>query len=749
MSQAIGNKSAKVVIVESSSSNRQMLINLWKHHGFKSISGTASLKDALEILEVEEIDWIVTPLFSEEPENGYNLLDACTKHHQLQHLQVSLFLESSEMEILPSAFAKGLFSWHPSPFTKESMDKELTTLVERTQQNIDQPSLASAHYLRDYLKGANKQRELLLFEKKLLQHFPTKTSELLRHHAEASFIAGDTPGAEISLRQLEFLDPDQKGDLERIRLKYRHDGDLKVDTDNTSRVNLLGINNCVIVDNDTSVQNSIRELLLELGVEQVEAFNDGETASDWIKDNKGADLVIQEWRIPRLTGPYFLQRAMSEGALTSPFIVYSSLLKDDDVPFVREMGVANVIQKPMIREKFAQSLFWTIQQDRVPSDAGSLERKIRILLKANKLENAKPLIKKMLKNPKIPFGKKLQLRAEVAYLMGDYNKARELCIESIKQNGDSLLSFNLLGKSLMMLRDFPAALKCMKKAQDLSPHNIERLCNIAEAHSELGEENSAQETLSNAKSMDSKNKQVQATELDIAIASGEKNKAKDLLNSLDSVREFIAYTNNKAVACARCGFFEEGMDHYRKVLAVLDESHGNYRSIITYNLAMAYARAGEFELAKRQAMDVLTFKDSQRLIAKAKSLIKKVDQAIEDGDSALFTDSLESKNSSQVTETEVQVSEPTSRNSQEEEAGSQKKSETTETQATKPDLMNEELAEVLHEPGERGCYLLFSDAGTSTPLATKLQSQIMRFVPRAVIEKKESGGADKLFSASS
>ncbi len=38
------------------------------------------------------------------------------------------------------------------------------------------------------------------------------------------------------------------------------------------------------------------------------------------------------------------------------------------MPLIREMGVANVVQKPFDRTEFVKCLIWTIQQERMPTE---------------------------------------------------------------------------------------------------------------------------------------------------------------------------------------------------------------------------------------------------------------------------------------------------------------------------------------------------------------------------------------------
>ena len=81
-----------------------------------------------------------------------------------------------------------------------------------------------------------------------------------------------------------------------------------------------------------------------MGVEDVIVCSDGEAGLEAIKGDEEIDLIIQEWRIPKLTGPLFLQKAQEEGKESVPVVLLGSLIEEQDTPFVKEMGVANIIE---------------------------------------------------------------------------------------------------------------------------------------------------------------------------------------------------------------------------------------------------------------------------------------------------------------------------------------------------------------------------------------------------------------------
>ena len=105
---------------------------------------------------------------------------------------------------------------------------------------------------------------------------------------------------------------------------------------------------------------SLKKTLAEIGVENVVSFADGDEATAWVESNDEPDLIIHEWRIPSLSGPLFIQRVRAKGFYRVPLVVISSLIKPDDMPLIREMGIAEVVAKPLEKTNLLPALVWTV-----------------------------------------------------------------------------------------------------------------------------------------------------------------------------------------------------------------------------------------------------------------------------------------------------------------------------------------------------------------------------------------------------
>ncbi len=719
-----------VAAIDSSGAARQLLTDVIKAAGFTSVSGMTSVKDVIERLEVEEVDWVILPM-GDEAENGLSFLKLCTLHPKLRSTKVTLLADEKDKELLGTAFELGLISYFDKPFTKDSLANDLGQFMGLMEQNKWNETLTSAEYLRRYLREGDLYAEWIQFEKSLQSLFPGDP-QILCYLAEPLSKSGRTDEAKGALRQALLLDSSFQTKVQELTDKFFGAGaTLKVGE--SEKENVLSIESVVIVDSDESIRNSVKAIFAELGVTAVHDFDNGETALAHIKENPNPGIIIQEWRLPKVTGPLFIQRAITEGAPATPFVVLSSLVKPEDFPLIKEMGVASLANKPLDRSAFLKNIVYTIQQERLPTEHSTKERKIRSLIKAKKKSEAQKLIEEFMAEPSVSPPQRKLIEAEWYFFVNEHEKCRDACIEVIKTSGDSIIALNLLGKSLMMLRDFSAALKCMKKAQSLSPMNIERLCAIAEAHTELGQKEEAAAAINQASDIDPDSKVVAESKVSLAMASGNTEEARKLMGKLDSLDGIVAYMNNKAVALAKCDLLEEGIDQYRKTLEALPDNAGPIKAQVLYNFALAYARSGDLEEAKITGQLALSAKPKPSLKAKIDSLVQRLKKAIESGEDFHFL--------------ELQKAAP----SNVDLTAKADKSEKGESGAQEEPVFSDndvKIAAVLAKRGDLGCFMIYKCDRNLDPRAKKLLATIPRFSVRETITRNETMGADRLLKSS-
>ena len=711
-------KEAKVVVVDPSGAARTLLTEFVRGLGFSDVTGVPGVKEAIGMLEVESVNWLITPLMEDQNENGMKVLKLFCDHSSLRDLRVTFLLEEGEYEVLPDAFSKGLLSYHMKPFTKDSLTQDFTAFFERFESYDWNSALMAASYIRDIMMEHFRYEELLSFERKLLDLFPGHVDQMMNLVPPLALLEKEEE-ALSTLKQIKLIDPDQDEKITELMEKYL-EGKSIADIEGDA-INFLHIRKVVVVDSDESVCIEVKSCFSKMGVEDVIICHDGEEAIEAVKENEEIDIVIHEWRIPKLTGPLFLQRAQDALPSKALFILLSSLIEEQDLPFVREMGVANTINKPLSSDSFTKDVIWTVQQDQMPTEQSAMERKMRAHLDAKELPAAEEIKSRFVGDHSIRIGAKQIIESEFAFYKGDYEKARDFAVEAVKNAGDSIFILNLLGKTMMHLRQFEVALRCFEKAKTIAPLNIERLCQIAEAQSEMGDKEAAQETMEEAGELDPDSERIKEASAKLALNSSDTDEAKKLMANLKAIENVVAYMNNQAVALAKCDKFDEGLEQYTKTLEAIPPQRADIVAIVKYNIALAYIRAKDL----KNAVEPLTTASVVQSVVmeRAKALLKKLKWAIEH-DKPLVLKKAQPAPAPETPKPEGDADE--------EKPGNVLSSATNTTVVSL-------MAAVA---GEMAAFKIFT-VEEHNPKALKLLAGDVRFNPRDAIEREATGGADK------
>ena len=113
----------------------------------------------------------------------------------------------------------------------------------------------------------------------------------------------------------------------------------------------------LIVDDYNTMVCIIRNLLKQLGFENVDDASDGSTALTKLRA-KRYGLVISDWNMEPMTGFELLREVRADPALgKTPFIIVTAESKTDNVIAAKKAGVDNYIVKPFnaqtLRHKIA------------------------------------------------------------------------------------------------------------------------------------------------------------------------------------------------------------------------------------------------------------------------------------------------------------------------------------------------------------------------------------------------------------
>jgi two-component system chemotaxis response regulator CheY len=102
----------------------------------------------------------------------------------------------------------------------------------------------------------------------------------------------------------------------------------------------------LVVDDYKTMIRIIRNLLKQLGFEDVDEASDGTEAFGKMKDRRYG-LVISDWNMEPMTGYELLKHVRADPSLNkTPFIMVTAESKTENVIAAKKAGVNNYIVKP-------------------------------------------------------------------------------------------------------------------------------------------------------------------------------------------------------------------------------------------------------------------------------------------------------------------------------------------------------------------------------------------------------------------
>ncbi len=114
--------------------------------------------------------------------------------------------------------------------------------------------------------------------------------------------------------------------------------------------------NILIVDDYKTMLRIIRNLLKQLGFENVDEATDGTAALQKIRE-RSYGLVISDWNMEPMTGIELLREVRADEKIKgTPFIMVTAESKTENVIAAKQAGVNNYIVKPFNAETLKKKM---------------------------------------------------------------------------------------------------------------------------------------------------------------------------------------------------------------------------------------------------------------------------------------------------------------------------------------------------------------------------------------------------------
>ncbi|MBN2751685.1 MAG: response regulator [Rhodospirillaceae bacterium] len=107
----------------------------------------------------------------------------------------------------------------------------------------------------------------------------------------------------------------------------------------------------LIVDDYKTMLRIIRNLLKQLGFDNIDEATDGSMALQMLRSGTTYGLVISDWNMEPMTGLQLLREVRADAHLKAlPFIMVTAESKTENVIAAKQAGVSNYIVKPFNAE---------------------------------------------------------------------------------------------------------------------------------------------------------------------------------------------------------------------------------------------------------------------------------------------------------------------------------------------------------------------------------------------------------------
>jgi len=102
----------------------------------------------------------------------------------------------------------------------------------------------------------------------------------------------------------------------------------------------------LVVDDFSTMRRIVRNLLKELGFNNVDEAEDGVVALSKLRQG-GFEVVVSDWNMPNMDGLSLLQTMRADAALKSlPFLMITADAKKENIAAAVQAGASSCIAKP-------------------------------------------------------------------------------------------------------------------------------------------------------------------------------------------------------------------------------------------------------------------------------------------------------------------------------------------------------------------------------------------------------------------
>ena len=308
-----------------------------------------------------------------------------------------------------------------------------------------------------------------------------------------------------------------------------------------------------------------------------------------ISISKRVDMFVIDWNFRgSLSGPAIINRIKQDTRfITVPTLILFGSNKHDQ-GLVKEFFTLQAIPKPMSRSEFAKALHALTKEERWYRKHDDILQ--QVVTNADSVSHTIPnqLCEMVSSAPNPgPIGK---LIAATLFSKGYHEQAEKVLLHILKRDKGNISALNTLGKIYCKTQRQGEAYHLLKKADLLSPKNIERLCLLGKL--ELGRKDcaAAQESFLRASKIDPHDHRAKLGHKASKSLRQEASKS-----AISFSGAYASLLNTAAVAQVHQGRLAEALVYYHLALDNLDCNV--LKAKVMFNVGLGYLRSNDLAKA--------------------------------------------------------------------------------------------------------------------------------------------------------
>lgn len=336
--------------------------------------------------------------------------------------------------------------------------------------------------------------------------------------------------------------------------------------------------NILLVDDDESVSNQVKEWYFLDGI-KVEAIKDAEKA--WQESNETIyDLIILDWNLcSKLDGAALFNRwKNSPRYQDTPVIVLVGSIERFEYSIVDEYPLVKIMEKPLREQDLTEAIAELSGQAHWYQEQ---KNSVNIVFNAMSRPDFLEQVFRLARQCPSPF----HLYCAAGSVLLDHNRLQDAEIaykHALVSKHNSILAINALGKIYLMQGKNSKAKLYLIKAYDLSPINVDRLCDLGDLYVQDLNLTEADKYYSKALEIDHENERASGS---LKICGETSEWIKEFG---DIPTSYASLLNSIGISKARSGLYKECIEHYHNALRMVYDN--KLKSKLSFNLGMGYSR---------------------------------------------------------------------------------------------------------------------------------------------------------------